>query len=109
MNEFEKLCGLGSEGGGMRSASVFADDAWFTLGQFISRGKFYTLDGVDKVASGSFPDVTHAVMLVMKAGHPRANFSPPAPAPANTHTRIYGCGIPVNTGVGSRHSHGFAN
>src|SRR5271168_2604084 len=26
----------------------------------------------------------------MKAGHPRANFSPPAPTPANTHTRRYG-------------------
>jgi hypothetical protein len=62
MNEFEKLCGLGSEGGGMRSASVFANDAWFTLGQFIGRGKFYTLNGVKKVASGSFPNVTHAVM-----------------------------------------------
>ena len=62
MNKFKKLCGLGSEGGGMGSASVFADDAWFTLGQFIGRGGFYTLNGVDKVPSSSFPDVTHAVM-----------------------------------------------
>src|ERR1700678_76429 len=47
--------------------------------------------------------------VVMKAGHPRANFSPPAPAPANTRTRRYGSGIPADTGVGSCHSHGFAN
>src|ERR1700678_1296207 len=44
------------------SASVFADDAWFTLGQFIGRGEFYTLNRVDKVLSSSFPNVTHAVM-----------------------------------------------
>ena len=25
----------------------------------------------------------------MKTGHPRANFGPPAPAPANTRTRQY--------------------
>src|SRR5271168_959713 len=34
---------------------------------------------------------------VMKTGHPRANFGPPAPAPANTrtrNTRRYGCGFP---------------
>ena len=37
--------------------------------------------------------------LVMKTGHPRANFGPPAPAPTNTRTHIYGCGIPVDTGV----------
>src|SRR5271168_5309745 len=43
----------------------------------------------------------------MKTGHPRANFGPPAPA--NTRTRRYGSGIPVDTGVGSRHSRGFAN
>src|SRR5271168_1359503 len=35
--------------------------------------------------------------LVMKTGHPRANFGPPAPTPANTRTRRYGCGIPVDT------------
>src|ERR1700678_4332388 len=29
--------------------------------------------------------------------------------PTRTRTRIYGCGIPVDTGVGSRHSRGFSN
>ena len=49
------------------------------------------------------------LVIVMKTGHPRANFGPPTPAPTNIRTRRYGCGIPVNTGVGSRHSRGFAN
>jgi hypothetical protein len=45
----------------------------------------------------------------MKAGHPRADFDAPTPTSVNTHTRSYGCGIPVKMGVGSRHTHGFAN
>jgi hypothetical protein len=38
--------------------------------------------------------------LVMGTGHPRANFCQPAPVPAETRTRLYGCGIPMLTGMG---------
>src|ERR1700678_3993971 len=43
---------------------------------------------------------TQTLWLVMGTGLPRANFCQPAPIPTESHTRLYGCGIPVLTGVG---------
>jgi hypothetical protein len=62
MNEFEKLRGLRSRRRRMGRTSVLADDARLTFWQFITGRKLYTLDGVNKIASGSFPNVSHAMM-----------------------------------------------
>ena len=40
------------------------------------------------------------VSVVMSTGHPRANICSPAPIPAETRSREYGCGIPVVAGTG---------
>jgi hypothetical protein len=42
--------------------SMLADDAWFAFGQFVTRGKGDTFNGLKKAFCRSFSNVTHAMV-----------------------------------------------